>query len=269
MLRYQSFASMLRATGLGLLWALLPPGCAYAQTQACFQTGQTPTLQTWITEGSCYISGSAGTVTYTWNSTTDNPAGYVCTSNPTSLCPTASQINVSQTPTDCKADDGNTGNEEYSILWVQSDSRLNVSTSGDYINIIISGTVSMPTGTGNHNNWNWPHFDCQSQEGQTGYGIEVNETDVDCGTNCTENANMKNLGGASQIICNASDNPGPPNPPSIYCTDYTPPGTYNPLFNATFSGAGPYDLTVKLSVKVPSEQTGSAFLYSAGTHLNP
>jgi hypothetical protein len=262
MLRPRTADSILRTIMLALLWALLPAGCAYAQSNCFDPLVFNGTLGSWLGQ-TCTISGPTGTVTYTWNSATGNPPGYACQSNPTTLCPTADQITVSENANGCSDDDGLSGNEDHSILWVQSDSQLNVSTPGDYIAIAVNGRVSIP-GSGNHSNWNWPHFDCQS--GQSLFGTEVNETDVDCGSNCTQNANMVNLSGISTIPCNANDN----GTTSIYCTDYVrTPGAYNPMFNATFSGSGPYDLTIKLGVKVPSEQSGSAFLYSLGAHLEP
>ncbi|HEY6273838.1 MAG TPA: hypothetical protein VIX19_17805 [Terriglobales bacterium] len=276
MLRYESFASMSRTMMLAVLLALVSAGHAYAQS-ACFPNGKATNLQAWLdlTSG-CQISDSLGnTVTYTWSS-------YQCSSTPTGLCPAASAITVSQTASSCEADDGYNNSEVWTILWVQSPTQLYVNTENTNIAITVNGTVGITCastgcpapGNGTHSNWNWPHFHCDEYSGQTGYGTEDNSTFVDCGSNCVSDENDPpiNLWGLSALPYNASDNPGPPNSPSIYCTDYGNSDIYTPMFNATFTGSSPtspYDLTVKFGVKVPASQSGSAFVYSVGTHIEP
>lgn len=164
MLRFQPFARMLRTAALGLLFALLPAGCAYGQTDigACFNTDPT-NFFAW--EGNqCEITAAAGTVTYVWNCASASPPGYVCTSSPAGLCPQAgpSAWNVSQKPngnSGCGVD-GIDSNEDYTILWVQSKTQLNITSPG-FIHLTFNGTVSInPISSNTHSNWNWAHFDC-------------------------------------------------------------------------------------------------------------
>ena len=189
---------------------------------------------------------------------------------------------MSHTASSSEANDGYNNGEIWTIFWFQSDTQLKVTHPGDNIDITVNGAVGITCavggcpapGNGTHNNWSWPHFHSNKFPGQTGFGTENNSTFVDCGSNCVSDQNDPpiNLMGLSALPCNASDNPGPPNAPSIYCTDYTTFGTYTPRFNATFIGSSqtsPYDLQLRFSVKVPANQLGSAFLYSVGTHIEP
>jgi len=242
---------------LALGLALLPAGCAYAQSP-CFQND--PTNLGALLGTSCTI----GTVTYTWTS-------YSCNSNPTSLCPTsAGNIRMSQIDGyGCTTGDNISGGQPYVILFLQSN-QLNINNPSvdENVNITIMGKEIGAT-----NNWNWPHF-CY-QDGQTNYGAEDNKTTVYCGPNCTGT-----LAGVSEIRCDKQDNVAQMDgDPSLYCWDQTEPGSSglydNPPFNATFnppSGGGSDMFKVDIDVTAPAGTVGmpnSALIYSVGTHLQP
>ena len=262
MLRYEKFTSMLRTAALALVLALVPAGCAYGQTDIgpCFQTDPT-NFSAW--EGNqCEITAAAGTVTYIWNSVTDSPAGYVCDSNVG--CPLASDINVSQKPTGnstCGVD-GIDSNEDYTILWIQSTSKLNLTSASQYIHLTFNGTVSInPVSSNTHSNWNWPHFDCISPNaGQSGGGVEENKTTVMCGSNCSTH-------GYSDILCDAYYN-GMSDPPQ--CED-EPITDYNSTMNYKVQFIGnnvAYPLQIEIDVTVPPAGE-TAYIYSVGTHIDP
>jgi hypothetical protein len=198
-------------------------------------------------------------VSYTWNASTDSTPGYVCQSDTGTTCPDASHITVSQQDNGCSNDDGYTNNEIYTLLFVQSDSTLNVG-AGHHIDIAINGSISL-TGNalGNHSNFNWPHFDCGT--GQGGSGVEINATTVYCGANC-------NLGldGVSTIRCDANAQINNPKA----CNDDTTATDYSQNYNATFQGSGPYEFKVEMGVTAPTgSASNNAFLYSLGTHIVP
>ena len=78
---------------------------------------------------------------------------------------------------------------------------------------------------------------------------------------------MMNLHGVSEVLCDSTNN----GTGSVQCTDQGI-ANYNTTYNATFNAAStssPYALKMELEVSVPPSQTGSAELFSLGTHITP
>jgi hypothetical protein len=185
---------------------------------------------------SCSQTGTSGTTVYQWIS-------YSCASTPASICTAlganGSHVQMTMDP-----------NGPYTILVGQT-SLWNVA-AGQTVDVTIAGTVY-----GAINNGNWPHFN--GLNGQAGDGSEENKTTVACAAagKCLD-ANM----GVSDVLCNATS-------AASNCTEQSTIGPYG-VYQAGFTAAtstSPYGLTIE--VKLNGGATGSATLYSVGTHLVP
>jgi hypothetical protein len=234
--------SLLKLVLLGVGLVALTAGSAQAQTN-CF-TAYGTTLSNWL--GHTCVLGDAtnGYVTYTWNAA--NNGGYSCNSTPASICTTnlqASSINM-----------GSDSMGEYTILVGQT-AGWNISTNGDHVTVVIKGTVY-----GTSSNQSWPHWN-GLDPGQTGTGVEDNKVTVDCSSSgmCTNSLN-----GVSDIDCDAANHSG------VECNEQMMLSAYN-AYLATYTqntSSNPYDLTIQISLTAGSG-TGTANLYSVGTHLKP
>lgn len=178
-------------------------------------------------------SCSQGATVYNWTS-------YSCTSTPSSICDglgvNGANLAIAMDP-----------RGQYTILVGQTN-LWNV-TAGQSVDVMIQGTVYGATKNGN-----WPHF--KGLAGQTGDGTEENITTVGCSVsgNCTNNLN-----GVSDDLCDAAK-PG-------NCVDLSViPSQFLATFNAATS-TNPYSLTIE--IKLNGGTSGSATLYSVGTHLIP
>jgi hypothetical protein len=264
MFRYQRFASVLRATGLALLFTFLAAGCASAQS-TCFDQNHLTKYLSDLLGTTCTVGTSTNYVTYTWNAANASTPGYVCHSDSGTTCPDAAHITVGQKDLGCSNDDGSTNNEVYTLLFVQSDSTLSVNSNnpgnvGHWIDIAINGSLTVTgNASGTHNNFNWPHWDCATAGGQTGSGVETNMTTLYCGLYCTGN-------GVSTIRCDANSKINDPKT----CYDDSTATDYSANYAAPFTGSGPYYFTIAMTVNSPSgSASNSAFLYSVGTHFSP
>jgi hypothetical protein len=185
-------------------------------------------------------SCSQGATVYNWSS-------YTCTSTPSSICDAlgtnGSNLAMHLDP-----------KGPYTLLIGQTE-LWNV-TAGQSVDVVISGTVS-----GAASNANWPHFNHGdvSAGGQTGDGTEENITTVNCATaaNCLDSNN-----GVSDIPCSATS-------PPANCTEQATIAPYS-VYKASFRAApstAPYGLTIE--IKLNGGTSGTATLYSVGTHLIP
>lgn len=243
----RSMALMVLITlALGIVLATVGCGGSGSSTSTSQPTTGVPSVVPACVDGtvatylstSCTQSSSLGTTGYNWSS-------YACTSTPSSICaglgPSGSNVQMKMDPSG-----------PYTIL-VGNTSLWNV-TAGQSVDVIISGSVY-----GAVNNQNWPHFN--GLRGQTGDGTEENITRVGCNTNA---GCLNSLDGVSDILCDAATTN------LANCTDssngITPYAAFQAKFNVA-TNASPYSLTIE--IKLNGGTSGTATLYSVGTHLRP
>ncbi|HEV2426046.1 MAG TPA: hypothetical protein VGZ29_14545 [Terriglobia bacterium] len=180
---------------------------------------------------SCSQSGTV----YHWTS-------YSCTSTPSSICDT---LGVNGANVAMAMD--SSGKGPYTILVGETPAWDVI--AGQNVDVVISGTVY-----GAYHNDNWPHF--RGLRGQTGDGSEDNITTVGCSAMaaCSDSNN-----GVSEDLC---DQNHPEN-----CVDVNSIPTFDEASFAAASAAAPDSLTIE--IKLNGGTSGTARLYSVGTHLIP
>ncbi|HUI42055.1 MAG TPA: hypothetical protein VL523_08810 [Terriglobia bacterium] len=242
--RAREAASPKSVTPPAALFVLLALGLAVVLTGVGCGGGSSPQMQLPSGPGvSACVSGtvssylgtscSQGSTVYHWLS-------YSCTSTPSSICnglgANGANLSMSLDP-----------QGPYTLLVGETD-LWNV-TAGQSVDVVISGTVYGAT----HNN-NWPHF--HGLPGQTGDGSEEDITTVNCSAtgNCTNGLN-----GVSEDLCDSAHLGN--------CSDLSMiPVQIDATFKAA-PAADPYTLTIE--IKLNGGTSGSATLYSVGTHLIP
>lgn len=180
-------------------------------------------------------SCSQGGTVYHWVS-------YSCTSTPTSIC---DSLGINGANVAMAMD--SSGKGPYTIL-VGETTAWDV-TAGQSVDVVISGTVY-----GAYHNDNWPHF--RGLRGQTGDGSEDNITTVGCSAmaTCSDSQN-----GVSEDLC---DQNHPQN-----CVDVSTIPTFDEASFGAAASAAPDSLTIE--IKLNGGTSGTATLYSVGTHLIP
>jgi hypothetical protein len=196
------------------------------------------TFANYLALGSCSQTGPRGSTVYVWTS-------YTCTSTPSSIC---AALGANGANVEMKQDPKG----PYTLL-VGDTSAWNVGP-GQSVHVELHGSVYGATA-----NQNWPHFelpDKSRENGQAGDGTEENVTTVECGAGCLTN------NGISDILCSS-------NGPAENCSDQqtiAPYAAYAAKFAAAIA-TNPYPLTIE--VKLNGNTTGTAALFSVGTHLVP
>jgi hypothetical protein len=232
---------------LGLAVPLAMVGCGGSSSTSSSMSTTTPPPTTGAGNVAACVDGTVATYVGTSCSQEDATVykwtGYSCNSTPPSICANlgTNGANIQMKMDTSSPAAANTILVGQTALW-------NV-TAGQSVDVVITGTVY-----GAKSSLNWPHFN--GLAGQTGDGTEENITTVTCGSSCL---NAKE--GVSDILCSSSS-------PIANCTDEHTIDPYEP-YQATFTpatSANPYPMTIEIKL---NGNSGSATLFSVGTHLTP